>query len=77
MKEFFVQHMPIYNNLLHFFFPGVIIEEKQMSIRTPFFAEIRLVFHGGQFQILGDFWLFLAEVVESNLRNLWGDLSYL
>jgi hypothetical protein len=36
----------------------------------PFFAEIRPVFHGGQFQIFGDFLLFLAEVVEFDLRNL-------
>jgi hypothetical protein len=36
----------------------------------PLFAEIRPVFHGGPFQIFGDFLLFLAEVVEFNLGNL-------
>jgi hypothetical protein len=34
-RRFFVQNMPIYNNLLHFF-PGVIVEEKTTSVRTPF-----------------------------------------
>jgi hypothetical protein len=34
------------------------------------FAEIRPVFHGEQFQIFGDFLLFLAEVVELDLGNL-------
>jgi hypothetical protein len=36
----------------------------------PLFAEIRPVFHGGSFQIFGDFLLFLAEVVEFDLENL-------
>jgi hypothetical protein len=37
-KEVFVQNMPIYNNLFQFF-PGVFIEERITSERTPFFAE--------------------------------------
>jgi hypothetical protein len=41
-----------------------------MSERTPFLQQIRPVFHGGQFQIFGDFLLFLAEVVEFDLGNL-------
>jgi hypothetical protein len=36
----------------------------------PFFAEIRPVFHGGQFRIFRDFILFLAEVVEFDLLSL-------
>jgi hypothetical protein len=48
-----------------------------MSVQTPFFVEIRLVFHGGQFQILGDLWLFLAEAVKYDSHNLLGDLPYL
>jgi hypothetical protein len=38
----------------------------------PFFAEIRPVFHGGQFHIFGDLLLFLVEVVESGLPKLDG-----
>jgi hypothetical protein len=34
-KEVFVHNMPIYNNLLHFS-PGVIVQEKNMSVWTPF-----------------------------------------
>jgi hypothetical protein len=54
------------------FFPGVIFEEKTMYVRTPCFAEIRPIFHGRQFWILGDSWLFLAEAVKTDSHNLMG-----
>jgi hypothetical protein len=57
-KEVFVQNMPIYNNLLHFF-PGVSVEEKQMSVRTPFLQKLGPSFmadSSGFLGICGYFW---------------------
>jgi len=75
-KEVFIQHMPFYNNLFQFFPRCHNLRGTNVCVGLVF-AEIRPIFHGGQFRIFGDSWLFLAEVVESNFWNLWGDLSYL
>jgi hypothetical protein len=68
-KEVFVHHMPIYNKLLHFF-PGVSIEEKHMSVRTPFlqkFGPFVMEDSSGFSAIL---LLFLAEVVRFDWMSL-------
>jgi hypothetical protein len=54
------------------FFPGVIVEEQQMSVRTPFFAKIRLVFHGRQFQNLGICGYFWPRRLKPTLKTCWG-----
>jgi hypothetical protein len=40
-----------------------------MSVRTPFFAEIRQVFHGGQFNIFRDFFYFRPRLPSCQRRN--------
>jgi hypothetical protein len=72
-KEVFVQHMPIYNNLLHFF-PGVSIEEKKMSVRTPFLQKLGPSFMADSSRfwgIRGYFWPRRLNITD----KLVGDIS--
>jgi hypothetical protein len=75
-KEVFVQHMPIYNNLLQFS-PRCHHSREKHVCSDPFFAENRSVFHGRKLQILWEWWLFLAEAVKPTSETYWDDLSYL
>jgi hypothetical protein len=63
-KEVFVQHMPIYNKIPHFF-PGVSVEEKHMSFQTPFLHKLGPPFMADSSRFLGIFCYFWPRWLNS------------
>jgi hypothetical protein len=70
-KEVFVQNMPIYNNLLHFF-PGVIIKEKQMSEWTSFSQKFGPSFMADSSRFLGICGYFWPRRLNPTYTTCWG-----
>jgi hypothetical protein len=59
------------------FFPGVSIEEKQMSVRTPFLQKFDPSFMADSSGFLGICCYFWPRRLNPTSKNLLGDLSYL